>query len=160
MEARYETLGACQEILKPHPDASWMPVLTHLWEAGRLEWSAEAAALRPEFEMLFTSEERAVAKARLDVSPAMKWADRRACWRRRLTIAAALIVALLGATVSHAFTTRDRCRYQTEHYTNDVLQSTRYVDEKLCIYQCPGYRLGVWLKRHQVCPLSAVRRED
>jgi hypothetical protein len=36
-------------------------------ENGRLAWSAEAAALSPEFEMLFTPEERAVAKARLDV---------------------------------------------------------------------------------------------
>lgn len=67
MEAEYGTRGACKEILKPHPDQWWMPVLTQLWEAGRLKWSAEAVALRPEFETLFTADERAVAKARLDV---------------------------------------------------------------------------------------------
>jgi hypothetical protein len=53
-----------------------MPVLTHLWEAGRLKWSAEAVALRPEFERLFTADERAVAKARLDAfnyNPADDW---------------------------------------------------------------------------------------
>ena len=67
MEAMHGTLGACKEILKPHPDQWWMPVLTHLWEAGRLEWSAEAVALRTEFAPLFTADERSVARARLEV---------------------------------------------------------------------------------------------
>lgn len=66
MEAEHGTLGACREILKAHPDHWWMPVLTQLWESGRLRWSAEAISLSPECERLFTAEERAVARARLD----------------------------------------------------------------------------------------------
>jgi hypothetical protein len=58
-KTNFRTRGACKEILKPHPDQWWMPVLTQLWEAGRLKWSAEAVALRPEFEPLFTADERA-----------------------------------------------------------------------------------------------------
>lgn len=39
--------------------------LTTLWECGRLDLSVEAKVLLPEFAELFTEEERAVAKARL-----------------------------------------------------------------------------------------------
>ena len=39
--------------------------LTTLWECGRLDLSVEAKVLLPEFAELFTEEERAAAKARL-----------------------------------------------------------------------------------------------
>ena len=39
---------------------------TRLWEMGRLNLSLEAIVLRPEFQELFSDEERRVAKDRLD----------------------------------------------------------------------------------------------
>lgn len=38
---------------------------TTLWEAGRLEMSVEAAVLLPWYELLYTDDERAVARRRL-----------------------------------------------------------------------------------------------
>jgi hypothetical protein len=65
MEAEYGPLGACQRILQPHPEQWWVPALTRLWEAGRMQWSVEAAALSPEFRGLFTPTEKTVAQTRL-----------------------------------------------------------------------------------------------
>lgn len=64
MESESGTEGAIKRILAPDwPEGNWVPVLTQLWEAHRLQWSAEAAALR--FPLLFTPDERAVARSRL-----------------------------------------------------------------------------------------------
>ncbi len=75
MEAESGAEGAIKRILSPDwPETSWVPVLTQLWEAHRLEWSAEAAALR--FPLLFGPEHRAEAQRRLeqfgyDVDPSL-----------------------------------------------------------------------------------------
>ena len=39
---------------------------TRLWELRRLDLTVEAVVLRPEFASLFTPDERAVARQRLD----------------------------------------------------------------------------------------------
>ena len=39
--------------------------LTTLWECGRLDLSVEAHVLKPEFDGLFTTEEKAIARSRL-----------------------------------------------------------------------------------------------
>lgn len=64
MEAESGTEGAIKRILSPDwPETSWVPVLTQLWDAQRLQWSAEAAALR--FSLLFGPEHKAEAQRRL-----------------------------------------------------------------------------------------------
>jgi len=59
------TLGPCKHLLRDHPESYWVPILQSACDRQRLNWSVEAAALRPEFAALFTDEERAIAKRRL-----------------------------------------------------------------------------------------------
>jgi hypothetical protein len=61
-------------LLQDHPESYWVPILQSAYDRQRLDWTVEAAALRPEFATLFTDEERAVARRRLtalgfDVEP-------------------------------------------------------------------------------------------
>jgi hypothetical protein len=65
MEAQYGTEQAIERILSPEwPETSWQQVLAPLWEANRLQWSAEAAALM--FPELFSEQAKAEAQRRLD----------------------------------------------------------------------------------------------
>jgi hypothetical protein len=66
MEAEHGTLGAYKLILTPQPREWWVERLTPSYQAKRLRWTVEAVALNPEFVTLFTDEERAVARERLD----------------------------------------------------------------------------------------------
>jgi hypothetical protein len=60
-------LGACQWVLRPHPESWWLQTLTPLYEAERLEWSVERfAAYTAEGAILFTPGERLEARKRLD----------------------------------------------------------------------------------------------
>lgn len=63
MEAESGTLGACQRILAGE---EFVTQLTDLWEAGRLHQTVEAIVLESEFAALFTDEERALARKRLE----------------------------------------------------------------------------------------------
>jgi hypothetical protein len=65
MEQEHGTLGACKRVLTPASEAQWVRILTPLYETNGLKWSVEAAALKPEFAPLFTDDERAVARDRL-----------------------------------------------------------------------------------------------
>ena len=65
LERELGTHGACKHLLRPHPESYWVPILTPSFERNRLQWSVEAAALRPEFAPLFTDDERATAQHRL-----------------------------------------------------------------------------------------------
>jgi hypothetical protein len=65
MEAEYGTRGAVNRLMAESQESWWTPILGHLWEAGRLQWSAEAMVLMAESRETFTVEERAVARARL-----------------------------------------------------------------------------------------------
>ena len=62
MVDKYDGAEAVRHLLRGR-DAS--DGFTTLWEAGRLEMSAEAAALLPWYEELFTATELAVARRRL-----------------------------------------------------------------------------------------------
>lgn len=65
MMADLGPLDACKKLLKsgPHYKQSGF---SKLWEAGRLNLSVEAIALSSEFTHLFTEQERATARKRLD----------------------------------------------------------------------------------------------
>lgn len=64
LENELGTEAAIRHLLSASwPESAWVPVLTHLWEAGCLHWSAEAAALN--HDLLFTPAERAEARRRL-----------------------------------------------------------------------------------------------
>ena len=76
MEAEHGSLKACKLILTPQPEGWWTEILTSSWERRRLKWSVEAIALNPEFASLFTDQERAVARARLEAlgyDPSSEW---------------------------------------------------------------------------------------
>ena len=56
-------VGACKRLLeKSEPSEGF----TRLWELRRLDLTVEAVVLRPEFASLFTLDERAVARQRLE----------------------------------------------------------------------------------------------
>ena len=56
-------VGACKRLLEKSEVSEGF---TRLWELGRLDLAVEAVALRPEFSSLFTPEEQAVARERLE----------------------------------------------------------------------------------------------
>lgn len=49
--------------------SEWSDGLTTLWECGRLDLTVETLVLREDFESLFSEEERAIARRRLDEVP-------------------------------------------------------------------------------------------
>lgn len=57
----YGGLEAARRLLSGDPASGF----TKLWELGRLDLSAEAQMLRPEFSELFTNEELEIARSRL-----------------------------------------------------------------------------------------------
>jgi hypothetical protein len=60
-----DELGALKMARRLLRDSTTSRGFTRLWEMGRLGLSVEALVLRPEFRILFTDEERAIAIARL-----------------------------------------------------------------------------------------------
>ena len=56
-------LGTCQRILATAQPSDGF---TRLWELGRLDLTIENIALQPQFSDLFTEEEQAVARRRLE----------------------------------------------------------------------------------------------
>lgn len=63
MVARYGGVDAAKRLLRgPHTHDGFV----RLWQANMLEYSVEAAVLKPAYAALFTDGERAVARYRLD----------------------------------------------------------------------------------------------
>jgi hypothetical protein len=63
LEAQHDMLG-CQRISVHRPSPCGPPVLGHLWEADRRRWSAEAVAVTPKFNELFTRRDEGEGLAR------------------------------------------------------------------------------------------------
>jgi hypothetical protein len=62
MVYEYGGCGAAERLLTSDSSVTG---LTPLWECGRLDLSMEALILRPEWEPLFSDEQRAIARQRL-----------------------------------------------------------------------------------------------